>query len=233
MSSEVVTYLPKVLGSTSDGKVAVDDEIERIPDSHVRAPSDSVQKALLVNKGTDVSDEDLLEQVSRGARASLALLFRRHAVSVRVVARRILRDDAEADDLLQEVFLLIFRKASLFDPAKGSARSWIFHLTYHHAFNRRRYLALRHFYTHEDIEEHHVSAANTQGSAPIDLLAGKELLEKFEHHLSKEQRQTVYLYFIEGYSLREISERTAQSLGNVRNHYYRGLDKLRRCVRPK
>ena len=65
-------------------------------------------RAIPVN--TEVSDELLLEQVADGDKEALALLFRRYSRSVRNVAYRILRNEAESDDLVQEVFLFIFRK---------------------------------------------------------------------------------------------------------------------------
>ena len=72
------------------------------------------------------SDEELLQQVGRrGDREALAILFRRYATMVRALAERILRDPAEAQDLVQEVFLFVLRKASLFDPSRGPARSWL------------------------------------------------------------------------------------------------------------
>jgi RNA polymerase sigma-70 factor (ECF subfamily) len=50
--------------------------------------------------------------------------------------------------------------------------------------------------------------------------------------MSEEQRETLRLYFFEGYSLAEIAARLGQSLGNAKHHYYRGLDKLRRHLPP-
>src|SRR5690348_8228473 len=73
----------------------------------------------------DVSDEVLLFRVCSGDKDSLALLFQRYARPVRSVARRILRDDTEADDLVQDVFLFIQRKCSVYDSSKSSAGSWI------------------------------------------------------------------------------------------------------------
>jgi len=59
------------------------------------------------------SDEDLLLQVGKGNKEALSVLFQRHARAVHNVARRILKDDSEAEDLLQELFLFIFQKADL------------------------------------------------------------------------------------------------------------------------
>ncbi len=97
------------------------------------------------------SDEVLMDCIAKGDKEALALLFRRYAQMVRGVALRILRNTSEADDLLQEVFLFIYRKSALFDPSKGSARAWILKITNHRAIDRRRYLQSRHFYQHVDV----------------------------------------------------------------------------------
>jgi DNA-directed RNA polymerase specialized sigma24 family protein len=97
-------------------------------------------------------DEALIAEVAAGSQDALACLFQRYAVLVRNVAARILRDRSEAEDLVQDLFLFIHRKAAIFDSSKGSARSWIVRVTYHRAISRRRYLATRHFYNHADVE---------------------------------------------------------------------------------
>src|SRR5882762_8933159 len=92
----------------------------------------------------ELADETLLAQISTGDQEALAVLFRRYARLVWSVAERIVRNKAEADDLLQDVFLLIQRRASVFDSSKGTARSLIVHMTYQRALSRRRYLLARH-----------------------------------------------------------------------------------------
>src|SRR5271163_3279701 len=95
---------------------------------------------------TELSDEALLTKVCAGDCDALALLFRSYAHLVRNVGRRILRDKGEADDLVQDVFLYIHRKSTLFDSSKGSARSWIIQVAYTQAFLRRRELKSHGFY---------------------------------------------------------------------------------------
>jgi RNA polymerase sigma-70 factor (ECF subfamily) len=238
MSSEAAAYFANALASVTEEPASVRSEIDAATDLKEKARPLTEERDVPATAASGISkitDEQLLEHVSRGTREALALLFRRHARSVRNVAQRILRDEAEADDLLQEVFLYIFRKATLFDTSQGSARTWIFHLTYHRAFNRRRYLTLRHFYSSQDLDENIVRLdRNLEYGLSMDGIFAKDLMAKFDHHLSKEQRQTIHLYFVEGYSLREIAERTGQTLSNVRNHYYRGLERLRtHAVREK
>jgi len=78
----------------------------------------------------DPCDAKLMAKVCDADTEALSLLFHRYARCVRAIGLRILRDRSEADDLVQEVFLYIHRKGGLFDPQKGSARSWIFQVAY-------------------------------------------------------------------------------------------------------
>src|SRR6202795_2814694 len=110
----------------------------------------SEEKAAIVEEeclvSPDVSDESLLRQIGIGDGDALAALFERYARLTRSVAVRILRDAAEAEDLVQELFLYIQRKCAIFDSSKSTARSWIVQMAYHRALDRRRYLKSREFY---------------------------------------------------------------------------------------
>ena len=185
---------------------------------------------------TEASDEALMALICRGDRDALASLFRRYARGVRGVAYRVLRDVSEADDLLQDIFLLVHRLCGTFDSSKGPARFWILQMTYRRAISRRRYLTSRHFYTHLDLDQ----AANQLGDLPsrpgrpedsIEVaLERKEALQSWIAELSESQRQTLHLFFFEGFTFEEIAAKLGQTVGNARNHYYRGLDKLRKQI---
>jgi len=182
------------------------------------------------------SDELLLAQISVGSSEALSTLFRRYARLVRSVALRILRDNSEADDLLQDIFLFIHRKAGTFDPSKCYARSWIVQMTYHRAFDKRRALQARHFYTQIDLDEGAVvfdSRSNAiEGTDFPYELVGHTTIQGLLDSLTEDQRNTLSLHFYEGYTFAEIASKLDQSLGNIRNHYYRGLEKLRKQVFP-
>jgi RNA polymerase sigma-70 factor, ECF subfamily len=186
--------------------------------------------------GNDRSDEVLVSLICRGDTDALACLFRRYAGIVRGLAYRVLRDGSEADDLLQDIFLLVHRLCRTFDSSKGSARFWILQMTYRRAISRRRYLTSRHFYTHLDLDE----AANQLGNVSAksgrvddlmdEALDRRETLESWFAELSESQQQTLHLFFFEGYTFEEIAAKLGQTVGNARNHYYRGLDKLRKQI---
>ena len=203
------------------------------PDSQTRlasAPSQSDDQASSSHFDR-VSDESLMGEIGRGSKEALGLLFRRHRNAVLNVVGRILRDAPEAEDVCQEVFIHLFQKAERFDPSKGTASSWIIQIAYHRAMNRRQYLAHRQHYNTQELDEEHVGG----GHQPllIDGLTARDLLHRLREQLSEEQRDTLELHFFEGYSLREIAEKTGQTLGNVRHHYYRALERLRSNLFPK
>ena len=101
----------------------------------------------------EIPDEVLMARTVDGDKEALGCLFHRYARLVRAVGYKILRDDSEADDLLQDVFLFIHQKSAVFDSSKSSPRSWIVQMAYHRAIDRRRYLDSRHFYAQVDLED--------------------------------------------------------------------------------
>ena len=225
MASEAA-YFPDAGARTGE----VCNSATSLPESFLGQVRDTMEEPGAVAP-TGVSDEQLIEQVRNGAKEALGALFRRHTRAVRNVAYRILRDEAEAEDLCQEVFLLLFQKAKLFDPSKGTASSWIIQIAYHRAMNRRRYLDHRQHYDVQALDEEHVGIGRKH--LIVDDITAKALLDRLRGELSAEQRVTLELHLFEGYSLREIAEKTNQALGNVRHHYYRGLERLRSIVFPK
>jgi RNA polymerase sigma-70 factor (ECF subfamily) len=178
-----------------------------------------------------LSDEELLQAVGKGNKEALGMLFQRHGRSVLHVAWRILRDEGEADDLRQEVFLYVYQRASSFDAGKASAASWIIQIAYHRAIDRRRRLSVRQHYQSEELDEQGSGVLFMQPST--DQIDGKAILKKLRSQLSPEQQQTLELHFFEGYSFREIAEQSGQSVSNVRHHYYRALDRLRASLFSK
>ncbi len=179
----------------------------------------------------ELQDEVLISRLQAGEQEALGCLFQRYARVVRSIATRILRDSAEADDLVQDLFLFVQRKCSVFDRSKSSAGSWIVQMAYQRSIERRRYLATRHFYTRAEIQSnasHVVGNPTVENDYSAEAVFGRNGLEKVLDALSEDQRETLRLHFFEGYTMAEISTKLAQPLGNVRHHYYRGLDKLRK-----
>ena len=181
----------------------------------------------------NASDDELLERLRDGDSDSLVYLFNRYYRLVWTIGMRVLRDKSEAEDLTQDVFLYIFQKSRLFNASKGHARNWLVRVTYHRAFDRRDYLKARFSQGHEQLKEsgaHDGSSRRKPFSDFSDWICLKVHLEQGLNELSEEQRATVRLHFYEGYTFREIGEQLGQTHGNVRHHYYRGIERLRQFV---
>src|SRR5215813_179794 len=96
-------------------------------------------------------DELLMAHLQAGHADVLAIIFDRYYRLVLSVAMKILRDLGEAEDLMQSVFLEIFKVAAQFDPSRGTLKVWILQYAYHRAMNRRQALNIRNFYTSADV----------------------------------------------------------------------------------
>src|SRR5260370_6212774 len=92
------------------------------------------------------SDEELMHVLQAGSQDALAVLFERYYRLVCHTAVGIVRDRSEAEDVMQDVFLEIYRDAAKFDPRRGKLRTWLLQYAYHRSLNRRKYLATRGFY---------------------------------------------------------------------------------------
>ncbi len=172
------------------------------------------------------SDADAMAALQAMNGEALETLVSRYSSMVERVAAGILRDDAEAEDVAQEVFLEIYRKAHLYDPARGSVRVWLLQYAYHRSFRRKAALRLRAAYRGEPL-----NAAEKLPRGRERRLTREEcgwILRAGLAHLPERQRTTLELACFEELNLREIAERLHVSLGCARHYYYRGLARLRR-----
>ena len=178
-----------------------------------------------VSRPAELTDDQLIAAI-RDDESSDALgsLFKRYARLVWTIAHRILRNCEDADDLVPEVFLLIRKRASVFDSSKGTVRSLLVHMVYQRAFSKRRDLKRRAAY-HSVISI--LAPAVPLYDESLEAHFGQEKWREVINGLAQPQRDTLYLYYVEGYSLDEIATRLGCSPGNVRHHYYRSLATLR------
>jgi RNA polymerase sigma-70 factor (ECF subfamily) len=178
-----------------------------------------------------LADEQLMVQLQAGVDDALAVLFQRYHRFVFGIVLKIVRDRGEAEDVMQTVFLEIFRSVAQFDPAKGSLKVWLLQYAYHRAINRKQHLSRRSFYSQQSIEELEpfLSAKHTTFGqfAPAEL---HRLMQQGLATLDQPQKRVVELASYEGLSMKEIADKTGESLSNVRHHYYRGLQKLRSFI---
>lgn len=183
---------------------------------------------------TSPSDEELMSWLQLKDPKGLDLLYTRYARLVFSIAFRILNDTSEAEEVVQEAFFCLYQKALLFDPRKGSAKAWVVQIAFSRARDRRAHLSRRGFYFGTDIES---LDETLQGHNDMEREVGlridfSRLLSAFED-LTEGQRKTLEMFYFQGLELREISQRLNEPFGNVRHHFYRGLERLRKSPAVK
>jgi RNA polymerase sigma-70 factor, ECF subfamily len=184
------------------------------------------------NPARELDDERAMCLVQKGDKEALGLLFDRYANLILKIATRILRNPTEAQDVVQEVFLYVHRKNQVFNVARGPVASWLIQITYSRALNRRQRLTAAAETDCARIEELADLADMDVGPERFaDALCARKLVEEGLAELTERQRETLRLYFFEGYSLREISATLKESFDNTRHHYYRGIARLKRLLR--
>lgn len=175
------------------------------------------------------TDEELMLRLRVQDCNALELLFKRYASLVFGMTMRILRNQSECEDLVQDVFFYVYQKPLLFDPAKGSAKGWIMQVAFSRALDRRASLARRAYYSGTNVEplgDTLLGPADVERE--VEARFNRAYLERAFEDLPTAQRRTLEMFYFEGLELREISEQLKESLGNVRHHFYRGLERLRR-----
>lgn len=190
------------------------------------------RKASAKSRPTHVpSDEEAMARLQSNHSESLEILFDRYSRLVLSIARGIVRDAGEAEDVVQEVFFYVYKKAQLFDGGKGSVKNWIVQIALHRALDRKSHLARRGFYAGTELESlDDTLAGETDLDREIASRLNRVQLEKAFTQLSQVQQRTLSLFYFEGLGLREISERLNEPFGNTRHHFYRGLERLRKSA---
>jgi RNA polymerase sigma-70 factor (ECF subfamily) len=175
------------------------------------------------------TDAELMADVHARNGDALEALFRRYVGLVRRVAVEILRDRAEAEDVTQEVFLEIYRKAHLYDPARGSVRVWLLQYAYHRTLRRKSALRRRAAYGGEPLDD--VELLAERGRRTLTREECEWVIRAGLARLPERQRTTLELACFEELTLRDVAARLGVSVGCTRHYYYRGLARLKLWAR--
>ena len=177
-------------------------------------------------------DEELIVRVAQGDRAAFEALYDRFSIPLYSLAVKILGNEAEAQDVLQEVFLSVWKKASTFRAERGSAFSWVVAQLRNRAIDRIRSRSRR-----GELLEAHAPDLVPAASAGISSADQCEISERSREvrsamdQLSDDQRQVLRLAFFEGLTQAEIAEKLEEPLGTIKARAYRGMARLRQLLR--
>jgi len=162
-----------------------------------------------------------------GERSALQALYDHEGARLLGVARRIARDDAMAEDIVHDAFIRIWTRAATFDPARGSARGWVYSLTRHLALNFIRD-------TRRETVLDDAALDNLAALAPAHddmlLLADSAKVHRCLDRLEPAPRQCILHAYVDGCSHAEIAHLLGSPLGTVKAWIRRSLKALRECM---
>ena len=178
---------------------------------------------------------ELLKRIAQGDRGSFEKLYDRFSGLLFSTAYRVLNNQAAAEDVLQDVFIQIWEKAPLYNPALGKPLTWAVTLTRNKAIDRLRSTQRRNR-LQDDVEREAKIFEQFDGQSSFDAVASVEtskLVREAIEKLSKDQRQVIELAFFSSMTQAEIAERLNEPLGTIKARIRRAMMKLRDVIRPQ
>ncbi len=184
---------------------------------------------------------ELLENTARGDLHSFQQLHERYSGVLFSTAYQVLNDQAEAEDVLQDVFVQIWDKAKLYDRSRGKPLTWALTLTRNKSIDRLRSAQRRHRLKDEVEKETSVAEQRGAGGAQaggdsverVYTLEKNRIVRNAVLQLSNEQRQAIEMAFFGGLTQNEIAHKLDEPLGTVKARIRRGMIKLKDLIEPR
>jgi RNA polymerase sigma-70 factor (ECF subfamily) len=182
----------------------------------------------------NAEDVELLRRMEGGDEAALGALYDRWSRPLHALALQMLREPAEAEEVVEETFWQVWRQAGRYEPARGAVVTWLLTIGRSRALDRARSLRRRREESLVEAAEHDpCDGADASPVAATDPGLSAEALERRElvvaalAELPREQREALELGYFGGFSQSEIAERTGLPLGTVKTRMRLALQKLR------
>jgi RNA polymerase sigma factor (sigma-70 family) len=172
------------------------------------------------------SDEELLEAVASGDDGALAALYDRFGKVAYGLAHRILRDQALAEDAVQEAFLAVWRSARGYKRERAKPATWILTLVHRRSVDLVRREDRRRAETLDEAREPATASVDEEAGIRDRRLAVQEALTR----LPEDQRQALELAYYGGLTQSELAERLGVPLGTIKSRMFAGLGRLRELL---
>lgn len=170
-------------------------------------------------------DATLVLAVARYREDALAELYRRHGGAVHALARRVLADEALAEEVLQEVFVRLWRAPDRFDPDRGSLRSFLLAMTHGRSVDIVRSETSRKRREESDVRR--TAEAGYDLEREVWDMHLSEEVTRVLAELRVEERRPIELAYFGGYSYRQVAEMLGEPEGTIKSRIRSGLQRLR------
>lgn len=184
----------------------------------------------------NLDDEELMQRLFYRDLAAFRTLYDRYANLVYSTSLRVLRDAHMAEDMVQEVFLRVWRKPESYLPQKGRFATWLTSVTRNRAVDAIRSRNRRYRFETSSPEEQERDVPDVEGEDPAltaELADQRRLVLAALKDLPAEQRQVIELAYFGGLTQQEIADLTGQPLGTVKTRIRLGMQKLRAALTPE
>jgi RNA polymerase sigma-70 factor (ECF subfamily) len=178
-------------------------------------------------KRADADLDALLTLVARGDQGAFEALYERLARPAYGLIRKVLRDPAQSEEVVQEVLLEVWRTASRFDPARGGAATWVLTIAHRRAVDRVRSETAA---AGREQRTSRVPAAGDTVADSVEATLDAELLRRCLERLSDVQRESITLAYYGGYTYPEVAKLLEVALGTIKSRIRDGLNRLRDCL---
>ena len=175
----------------------------------------------------DADLDTLLTHVAKGDQAAFEALYDQLGSSVYGLVRRVLRNPSQAEEVAQEVLLEVWRAASRFDPARGSAATWVLTIAHRRAIDRVR---AEEAATAREQRTAEVPAATDEVAETVEASMDAERLRRCLAGLTELQRESIKLAYYGGYSYAQVAALLDTALGTIKTRIRDGLTRLRACL---
>jgi len=179
-------------------------------------------------KRADADLDALLTLVARGDQGAFEALYERLARPAYGLIRKVLRDPAQSEEVVQEVLLEVWRTASRFDPARGGAATWVLTIAHRRAVDRVRSEAAA--AGREQRTSQAAGAARDDVADSVEATLDAELRRRCLEGLSDVQRESITLAYYGGYTYPEVAKLLEVALGTIKSRIRDGLNRLRDCL---
>jgi RNA polymerase sigma-70 factor (ECF subfamily) len=191
-----------------------------------------MEKEAIHPKAKGNEDELLLGQVAQGDRTAFIAIYDRFSTPLYSLAIKMLANETEAEDLLQEVFLSVWNKASTFRADRGSAFSWVVAQLRNRAIDKIRSRRRRGELLEANAPELEPTSSATPSSAQNAVTSERAReVRSAMLQLSEDQQQVLRLAYFEGLTQSEIAEKLEEPLGTIKARAQRGMARMRTILK--